>query len=392
METPPKIRIESIDLLRGIIMVIMALDHVRHYVHYSALWYSPTDPEHTTWAIFFTRWVTHYCAPVFCFLAGLSAWFSGRSKPRPALARFLFTRGLWLVFMEFTLINLGWTFDPELKGIMLMVFWSLGMGMVCLAGLIYLPYRYILFVSLGMILGHNLLDSIPLKGNVLWAILHEGGPIFASGDRTIFVAYPLIPWVAVMAVGYCFGPLYQAGFDAGKRRHFLRLSGLLLVIGFFLVRGINIYGDSSRWVWWPTTSQTAMDFLDPGKYPPSLLFLCMTLGPALVFLSATESLKGRWVQVVSVFGRVPFFYYLAHIVLIHGIGLALAQWSGIGWQKMIMHSWFNFEELLAKAGYGYPLWVVYLVWLLVVVALYFPCLWFDQYKRRNARLWWLSYL
>lgn len=390
MKMTPKSRIESIDLLRGVIMIIMALDHVRHYVHYSAFWFDPTDPENTTWAIYLTRWITHYCAPTFCFLAGLSAWFSGRSKTKAQLTAFLFSRGLWLVLMECTLVSFCWTFDIRLHSIALLVIWSLGWGMMWLAVVLYLPWKWLLYLSLAVICTHNLFDDIELKGNLLWAILHQGGFTQYGGDRELLIGYPLIPWVAVMSLGYCFGPLYQTSFSAQKRKKILLRAGLGTTALFFILRGVNLYGDSSRWVHWGTPGQTVMDFMDPGKYPPSLLFLCMTLGPALIFLSLTEALKGRWVSVISTYGRVPFFYYVAHILVIHLVAMGLAQLIGPGAPKMIMHSWITFEEGLR--GFGLPLWGVYVVWVLILFALYPLCVWFDGVKLRNKSKWWASYV
>lgn len=383
-------RITSIDLLKGLVMVIMALDHTRDYVHGASRLFSPTDPVHTTWAIYFTRWITHYCAPAFSFLAGTSAFLVSRRKSTKELSRFLFTRGLWLVFIEFTVINFAWFFDPYFRNPSLVTIWSLGISMIVLAALVYTPRWFILTFSILLICGHNLFDGVRLDGNVLWAILHRYEVFKLNAGYTFNVYYPVVPWIAVMSLGYWFGAFYDSAYDSEKRKKVLTITGLGFIALFMVLRLLNVYGDPTPWMSYDTLSKTLMSFLNPNKYPPSLLYLLMTLGPALIFLACSENLKGRVVNFFSTFGRVPFFYYILHIYLIHLIAMVMAQLTGFGWQKMICSTWVS--NMPGLDGYGFKLWVVYLVWGGVVLALYPLCKRFDAYKMGHKEKWWLSYL
>jgi len=385
-----KTRIESIDLLKGLVMVIMALDHTRDYFHFSAFFFDPTDATQTTLPIFFTRFITHFCAPAFSFLAGLSAFMVGKRKTPAQLSAFLFKRGLWLVFIEVTIITFGWHFDIHFRSFILQVIWSLGISMILLAGLIHLPKTIILIFSCVLIFGHNLLDTIHFDGNILWSILHERNR-FAFADGHFFApAYPLIPWVAVMSLGYCFGSLYNSSFEAVKRRKILNGIGICAIILFFVLIGNNKYGDPVRWTNYGDTSKTLMSIFNVTKYPPSLLFLLMTLGATFLFLANAEKLKGKVVNFFCTFGRVPFFFYILHIYLIHFIALFVAEFTGFGWQKMILPRFVTKVEELK--GYGLSLWMVYLIWIIVIVLLYPLCKKFDNYKQNHKEKWWLSYL
>ncbi len=390
MTLPVKNRIESIDLLKGIVMVIMALDHTRDYLHYAAFFFDPANPQFTTVPIFLTRWITNYCAPTFCFLAGLSAFFIGRRKDKKELSVFLLKRGLWLIFLEMTVVNFAWFFDPLFRTPGLVVIWSLGMSMMVLSALVHLPYKAILIFSIVLIFGHNLLDPIKMEGNMLWSAFHHA-EIFPFGNGNLFyIDYPIVPWIAVMALGYCFGKLYEPSFDPTRRRKILNLLGLSAIALFFILRGINVYGDLVPWKQYPTTIQTMMSFLAATKYPPSLCYLLMTLGPAFLFLANGEKLKGSMVNFFSTFGRVPFFYYILHIFLIHIIALIAAQLTGFGWQSMILSDWVVAVPELK--GFGFALWGVYLIWILVIALLYPLCKRFDVYKMSHKEKWWLSYL
>jgi len=262
--------------------------------------------------------------------------------------------------------------------------------MIALAGLIHLPRTFILIFSIVLIFGHNLLDNTHFEGNYLWAILHEESTFKYSDTFRLYVAYPVIPWIAVMSLGYCFGVLYDRSFDAGKQKKILNIIGFSSIALFFILRGINIYGNPTKWIQYDTFSQTLISFLNPAKYPPSLLYLLMTLGPALVFLANAEHLKGRLVNFFSTFGRVPFFYYILHLYLIHILAMAAAQLTGFGWQKMILPDWIGYIPELR--GYGFSLWIVYLVWVVVILSLYPLCKKFDRYKFSHKEKWWLSYL
>lgn len=390
MTLPAKNRIESIDLLKGIVMVIMALDHTRDYFHNAAFFFDPGNPEVTTLPIFLTRWITNYCAPVFCFLAGLSAYFVGRRKNTKELSLFLLKRGLWLVFIELTIVNFAWYFDPLFRTPGLLVIWSLGMSMIVLSALVHLPYKVILIFSIVLIFGHNLLDPIHVEGSMLWSALHRADVYSFGNGQLFYIDYPIIPWIAVMSLGYCFGKLYGKDVDPGKRRKILNILGFSAIALFVIVRGLNQYGDLMPWKQYPTAIQTLMSFLAATKYPPSLSYLLMTLGPAFLFLANSESLKGRIVNFLSTFGRVPFFYYILHLFLIHILAMLAAELTGFGWQSMIMTDWVIMIPELK--GFGFGLWAVYLIWIIVIAILYPLCRRFDRYKMEHTEKWWLSYL
>jgi len=238
-----KTRMGSLDLLKGLVMVIMAIDHVREYFHYSAFLYDPADPTKSTLPIFFTRFITHFCAPTFCFLAGTSAFMVGKRKSRTELSGFLLKRGLWLVFIEMTVVNFAWFFDVYFRSPGLLVIWSLGISMIVLAALVHLPRKFILLFSLLLILGHNLLDNVHYNGNVLWAMLHEVAFFKLTDGIEFTILYPIIPWIAVMALGYYFGAFYDKSYDNLKRRKLFNLIGTSAIIAFVILRFSNLYGD-----------------------------------------------------------------------------------------------------------------------------------------------------
>ena len=391
MTTLSKPRIQSIDLLKGLVMVIMALDHVRDYFHYSAFFFDATDPEQTTWPIFITRFITHFCAPAFSFLAGTSAFMIGKRKLPAELSSFLFKRGLWLVFVEIIIINFGWKFDINFTHIGLQTIWSLGISMIVLAGLIYLPKKIILAISIVIIFGHNLLDNIHFEGSSLWSILHEYKQFeFIEGHKVLF-AYSLLPWIAVMSLGYCFGSLYDSSFEVKKRKRILNNLGIGSLVLFLILIAINKYGNPVQWTNYGITSKTLMSIFDINKYPPSLLYLLITLGGTFLFLANAEKLKGKVVDFFCVFGRVPFFYYILHIYLIHLIAVFAAEFTGFGWQVMVSMPTFA-TRVEALKGYGFNLITVYVVWIIVILLLYPLCKKFDNYKQSHKEKWWLSYL
>ena len=391
MTTLAKPRIQSIDLLKGLVMVIMALDHVRDYFHYSAFFFDATDPEQTTWPIFITRFITHFCAPAFSFLAGTSAFMIGKRKLPAELSSFLFKRGLWLVFVEIIIINFGWKFDINFTHIGLQTIWSLGISMIVLAGLIYLPKKIILAISIVIIFGHNLLDNIHFEGSYLWSILHEYKQFeFIEGHKVLF-AYSLLPWIAVMSLGYCFGSLYDSSFEVKKRKRILNNLGIGSLVLFLILIAINKYGNPVQWTNYGITSKTLMSIFDINKYPPSLLYLLITLGGTFLFLANAEKLKGKVVDFFCVFGRVPFFYYILHIYLIHLIAVFAAEFTGFGWQVMVSMPTFA-TRVEALKGYGFNLITVYVVWIIVILLLYPLCKKFDNYKQSHKEKWWLSYL
>lgn len=387
-------RIESIDLLRGAVMIVMALDHVRDYFHNSAFLYNPTDLTQTNVAVFFTRFITHYCAPVFVFLAGTSAFLYGTRRSKRELSFFLLTRGIWLLLAEVTIITLAWTFNPAWHFIFLQIIFDFGISMIVLSGLVYLDKRLVLLVGLLLIAGHNLLDSIHVSGNgfpaFLWAALHEAR-YFTYGYFTIRVHFPLLPWIGIMAIGYYLGSLYAPGSDAARRKRTLLFLGCGALAIFFLLRLTNLYGDPAPWSIQKNAIFSLLSFFNVSKYPPSLLYILVTLGPALIFLALTENWRSPLAKKIQVFGRVPMFYYLVHLYLIHLAALIAAVASGHPWTDMILRNRVNATPELK--GYGFNLVTVYIIWIVLIVLLYPLCKWFGRYKSANqSRYWWLSYL
>ena len=378
-------RLDQVDALRGIIMVVMALDHVRD--HLSAAHFDPTDLTLTTPALFFTRWVTHFCAPTFAFLAGTAAFLWSRRHTRRELARFLLARGLWLIVLELTVVRLAWCFNlAYTREVLLGVLWAIGAGMITLAALVALPRAVIATLALTTIAGHDLLDGIrperfgghgPLAWGVagwLWILLHVQVPP---------VLYPLVPWIAVVPAGYVFGPLLLRP-PTERRRRLLGL-GTALIAAFVVLRLTNLYGDPSPWTPGRTPLATVMSFLDTTKYPPSLLYLLMTLGPAIAALPLLEHLHGGVGRVLVTFGRVPLFFYVVHLYVIHALTVGLAAAGGCDPRAFLT----VFPFFPKDFGYGLP--VVYGVWLAVVAALYPACAWFAGVKART-RTWWITYL
>ena len=413
--TPVRPRIDSIDLLRGIVMVIMMLDHTRDFIHSGALLFDPLDLSKTTVLLFLTRWITHYCAPVFVFLAGTGAYLQfARGKSKGELSRFLITRGLWLIVLEVTVVRFAVTYslDPKLL-FFLQVIWVIGVSMIVLAALIHLPLKVVAGFGLAMIALHNLLDRFPAEpwrgpgtpvpgwGAKLWMVLHQqaffpAGPMFPS--PMIAVLYPLIPWIGVMAVGYAFGALYM--MDKERRRKLLLYIGGACVMLFCLIRAWDVYGEPQHWHKQKSIVFTILSFINTTKYPPSLDFLLMTLGPAIIGLyffepgraaiaSATQSI-GSWVrQFFVTFGRVPLFFYILQWFTAHTIAIVLHAAFGkpVRWLFQTPIDWFTNPP----QGNGFPLWVVYLSWIGGVLLLYPLCKWFAGVKARRKD-WWLSYL
>jgi uncharacterized membrane protein len=382
-----RFRLESVDVVRGVIMIIMALDHTRDFLGIIA--FSPTDVSRTTVPIFLTRWITYFCAPVFFLLTGTGAYLSLRRKTKPELSRFLFTRGLWLIFLEITVFRcLGFQFNFDYKLTLLNVLWALGWAMITLSALVHLPVAWTTAIGLVMIAGHNLLDLIR-SSNPLWNVLHQPGFVVGPSQHSVFVAYPLIPWIGVTAVGYSLGQVYS--WTADRRRKFLLRSGLGSTAAFIIVRFINIYGDPLRWSVQKSAAFTVLSFLNTLKYPPSLLFLLMTLGPALLFLWAVDGHSPRFLRPALIIGKVPMFYYLLHMPLIHLIAVAAcyARYGQVHW--MFESPTVDKFPITAPPGWGFSLPVVYLIWISVVIALYPLCRWFADLKRRRSDAW-LSYL
>jgi uncharacterized membrane protein len=391
---PRRARVDSIDLLRGVVIVLMALDHVRDYFHADAFFHDPTDLSRTTALLFFTRWITHYCAPVFVFLAGLAACMHGSRKSPRELSFFLATRGAWLVFLELFAVSLCRTFNPAYPYFNLQVIWAIGAGMIVMSVLIRLDRRLLLAVAVALVAGHNLLDRVHVPGgglaSFLWAVLHEMGR-FELGRTVVRVHYPLLPWIGIMALGYCCGSWFGERCRPETRRRDLLRVGLLAMGLFVLLRAGNFYGDPAPWSPQASGLFSLLSFLNVTKYPPSLLYTLMTLGPALVGLALAEKPWGRLGRWMVTFGRVPLFFYMAHILLIHIVATIAAIGTGYRVTDMILSGSVN--DAPALKGYGFSLSTVYLVWLGLVLALYPCCRWFAAYKARHqASRWWLSYL
>jgi len=385
-----KSRIQSIDLLRGIVMVIMVLDHSRDFFHYNGFSEDPTDLANSTPILFFTRWITHFCAPVFIFLSGTSI-FLMRSNSIKEKALFVFKRGLWLVFLSLTVVAFVWWFDFSMHFLALDVIWVIGLCMMLLSVVILLPFRVILFFGIMCIAFHNLLDKVnfdngPLQ-TLLWDLFHREGLIQISNRFSIFVVYPLMPWIGVMVLGYCFGRLYQKNFSPELRRKILFILGSGCVLLFVFLRVLNNYGEPESWERHSSFLFTFMSFINTTKYPPSLLYLLMTIGPSLILLSLTETFKNKIEQFFIVFGRVPLFFYLIHLYFLHFVAFIATLFS-YSWNETIQAQ-TKMSEF--PSGYGFSLMIVYLVWIATVFILYPICKRYNNFKSTH-QLWWLSYI
>jgi uncharacterized membrane protein len=384
-------RIESVDVVRGIVIILMALDHTRDF--FGDLAADPTALATTTPALFFTRWVTHFCAPAFFLLTGTGACLSLGKMSKAELARFLVSRGIWLIFLELVVFRFGLQFNLDYQTTIVTVLWALGWAMIALAGLIWLPVPAIAAIGIVTVAGHNLLDGIPAASfgalAPLWTILHAPGIVFNNGHSLVLISYVLIPWIGVTALGFCLGRLFQG--DAERRKTLLLWWGIGLCVGFLMLRLANVYGDPAAWASQKSPLWTLISFLNVTKYPPSLLFLLMTLGPVLLLLRAFETHMPRIFQPALTIGKVPLFFFLAHIFLIHLLAV-LASWLRYGEIGEMFRSpdlgHFPFSQ---PPGWGEPLSVVYAVWIGVVLLLYPLCRWYARVKQRN-KAWWLSYL
>jgi len=396
-QSAPVLRIQSVDALRGAIMMLMAIDHIRDYVSRSAQQFLPTDLTRTTPALFLTRWITHFCAPVFMLTAGLGAyfWMTRGHHSKGELSRLMISRGIWLIALEVTILRLiffsqiSWTANP----VILIILWAIGISMIGLAGLIYLPMRVIAAVSIAIMALHNLLDHVSDerfgRAAWIWDILHQQNVVAFHGIKFV-TAYPVLPWIGVMAGGYCLGTVFE--WDADRRRRFLMRLGLVLAAAFVVVRAVNVYGDPLRWSHQASPVFTVLSFLNVTKYPPSLDFLLMTLGPAMVALAWLERFHFHSTNPLIVFGRVPFFYYAAHLLLAHliAIGMNFVRYGAKSFLLIAPPSMGGPSQLF-PVGYGFPLWTVDAVWVVVILLLYPACLWFARLKQRRHD-WWLTYL
>lgn len=370
-------------------MILMALDHVRDFFHADAFLFDPADLNQTTWPLFFTRFVTHYCAPVFIFLAGTSAFFVGKRLDKKELSVWLLKRGIWLILVELVIIKFAWRFNYDIYFYGFGVIWAIACSMLFLAFVLHLPRKVLIGLCLVGIFGHNLLDGYqPESFRGMWTFLHVRG--FATiGEVSFKVVYPLIPWIFVMPLGYHFGALYTE-MEQKTRVKWLKMIGVSAIALFFIIRGVNVYGDARPWEVQSSSLFTMLSFFNVSKYPPSLLYLLITLGPSILFLAFSESWKGKFLDKIVVIGRVPMFYYILHIYLIHLLAMLAATLTGFSASSMILDVFVTLSPELK--GYGFSLGITYLVWLGLVIGMYPICNWYYNYKKNNRDKWWLSYL
>jgi uncharacterized membrane protein len=386
-------RIDSIDLLRGLVMIIMALDHTRDFFHKDAWTDDPLNLATTTPILFFTRWITHFCAPVFVFLAGTSGWFQSQRKSKKELSLFLIKRGVWLILMEITLVNFSFSFDINFGLIALQTIWAIGISMVILGLAIWLPFAAILGFGLLIVLGHNALDFYEAKRQAFpfwYSLLHKPGIYPISTRHTLMTMYPFLSWSGLMLLGYCFGKLFTS-YEGVQRKRILTALGIGVILFFIAMRAANSYGNPGQWSVQINALYTALSFIDTNKYPPSLLYICMTIGPAILFLAWIGNVTNRLSRMITVYGRVPFFYYILHFYLIHFISAVLSFTRGHSVAEGIHEGSGQFLPNFIYPSEGYSLLFVYGMWLVIVLALYPLCKWFSDYKKNHTQ-WWLSYL
>jgi uncharacterized membrane protein len=391
-----KQRIQSIDILRGVIMLIMALDHTRDFFYFAGPTIDPTDMATTTPMLFFTRWITHFCASNFVFLSGVSAYLAGTRRTKSELSAFLIKRGLWLVVVEVVIVSFATSLNPHYRFLFLQVLWTIGLSLVILGLLVRAPLKVIAIIGTLIFFGHDILDYIQLpKTGTAAALLKliliaKGTVLRITHAHAVLGQFALIPWTGVMLLGYVFGSLYKSSFDAQRRRKILLYTGVAMLTLFLVFRYFNIYGDPSPWAVQRNGTFTFLSFLNVSKSPPSLLFLCMTIGPGLIVLSLTEHIQNKLTAIFIVYGSVPFFYYVLHFYIIRAVNIIVFFAQGYS-AKQIVDPTHQNPFLFQPPHFGFNLGGVYLVWLFVIASLYFPCRWFSRYKKTHKQ-WWLSYL
>lgn len=391
-----KYRIESVDMLRGIVMIIMALDHVRDFFHINAFTDDPLNLSTTTPILFFTRWITHLCAPTFVFLSGVSIYLQGIRKTKKELSGFTIKRGLWLIVFECTVMAFIVNFDPTFAVIPLVVIWVIGISMVIVGLLIHLPYKLILTIGLVIVLGHNLLDiseSAPgFEGGFWLDLLHSSRYAtysFAPGHN-ILIIYPFLPWTGLMIMGYCAGVFFTSSYTPDQRRKITLRVGVSLIAFFVVLRFSNFYGDPFPWTMQANGVLTFFSFMKVHKYPPSLLYMSITIGIGFILLSLLEGIRNRFTAITTVFGRTALFYYALHFLIMHIVVSILFFLKGEHTIQEAIDVGRIF--LFVIPGEGYSLGVVYVIWATLVASLYPVCKWYDHYKAKHKAKWWLSYL
>ena len=385
-------RIESIDFIRGLVMIIMALDHTRDFMHIDSLTQDPLNLATTSPLLFFTRWITHFCAPVFVFLAGTSAFISMKKRnDLESTRRLLITRGIWLIIIEFTVINFAIWFDLQFRIFLFEVIAAIGFGFIILSLLLKLPSWFIGIIGLVIIFGHNFLSVLQFENHpdikqVLSPLINFN--LYQVSPRFTFViSYPFIPWFGIMLTGFAAGRLFE--LPAERRKKIYLSIGLSALIVFTFLRFVNYYGDQSLWSVQKNGLFTFLSFINVSKYPPSLLFSLMTLGIMFLMFYISDGLNNRFIRIVSDYGRVPFFYFLIHLYLIHSLMIVVMFLQGFHWQDLAFEP---FQYGRGGAGSGIGIATVYLIWLCVVVLLYPLCKWYGNYKAAHREKKFLRYL
>jgi uncharacterized membrane protein len=390
MELTATKRVASIDILRGLVMIIMALDHTRDFFHQPAMLANPLDANTTTIPIYFTRWITHFCAPTFLFLSGVSAYLSSLKKSKKDAGLFLIKRGLFLVILETTVVSFGITFNYHFSFIVWQVIWAIGWSMVFLGLLALVSRKLVLAIGILLFFGHNILDYVqfPQSGmeRTAFLLLFRANASFLPLDagHTVGVFYAILPWTGAMLMGYSIAHWFRPDFPAARRRKLLLQSGIFLVLLFIVLRATGVYGNPTSWNKGEGFVYNLFTFLDTNKYPPSLQYLSMTLGPSCIALALLDSARSKWTQIASVYGRAPLFYYVLHFYLLHLILIVVFFASGRGASDIVDPvSPFYFRPV----NFGFTLPIVYLLWIGVVATLYAPTKWYSAYKKRSKKLW-----
>ena len=395
--TPAKTsyRIDSIDLLRGLVMIIMALDHTRDFFHTEGMTGNPLDLATTTPFLYFTRWITHFCAPVFVFLAGTGAFFQSQRKSKKELSWFLISRGLWLLLVEIFVMNFAFSFDVHYSLIGLQTIWSIGISMIILGLVIWLPFTAILVLGSVIVLGHNALDyyEAGLKESPGWFydLVHHVGFYKLWDGHSLLILYPFLSWCGLMMLGYCFGKFFLS-VESKQRKRMLTWLGLGIILLFAILRYTNNYGDPGKWSTQKNGLYTFLSFMNVQKYPPSLLYMCATIGPAILFLAFFGKVRNGLTKFITVYGRVPFFYYILHFFLIHFVSAIFFLLRGHSFREGLQPHTQGILPQFMVPGEGVSLFWVYVIWMCVVLSLYPACKWFSDYKMKHREKWWLSYL
>lgn len=387
-------RIDSIDMLRGLVMIIMALDHTRDFFHQQAWTDDPLNLQTTTPALYFTRWVTHLCAPIFVFLAGTGAYFQSLRKSKKELSMFLLKRGFWLLIVEIFIINFAFSFDIHYSVIGLQTIWSIGISMIILGLVVWLPFNAILIIGSLLVLGHNALDYFEAgktsSPGWWYDMLHHPNFYHLWGRHNLLILYPFVPWAGLMMLGYCFGKLFLK-YEGGQRTKMLVMLGLGLLVLFAILRAPNIYGDPQHWTSQKNGLYSFLSFMNVQKYPPSLLYMCATIGIGLLILAAMGNVRNWFTRFITVYGRVPFLYYVLHFFLIHLVSSIFYLARGHSFAEGVQPKQGGFLPNFVDPTQGVSLFWVYVIWLCIVISLYPVCKWFSEYKKRHKD-WWLSYI